>query len=389
MSKDAIHGTCRGVRKLSLTIACFCPCIQRNRRKNFFFFLFVVVAADIPIKKVKDFAHERATLPETSSQSLVHFSLLFARETFLLRIYKTTKMEVAVSAKKKGIYLLSQDLLSLLTCSFLNPIESIMFSQTNKQFHNCSLIRKGTITTFKRNLQRILRRYGYATLDSVLEKGIGVLSGSVVLQAILGEEWGGSDIDLYTTFEGSAELSNKLTELGYFQFLTSGDTDDYIFNPIYGDTNFQGSKLSSLSEWGCKKTNGVTAGHGNAPPLRHTKDLQMLVLDESVPTAEEAIIDFDWDIVMNTWDGTTLHVTAPIAVATRVANAVENGYEVLIKKYKKIDDCTSVTCFAYRKMLRRMAKYSDRGFKIMVGTDEWTKERLEKHHRVCTGYILS
>ena len=301
----------------------------------------------------------------------------------------TSIMDAAVStesARKKGIFLLSQDLLSVIY-SYLKPNNLIMMSKINKQFHKCSILRKAIIDMFKSNLNRILRCCGYVALDSVLERGKCVLSGSVILQAILGEEWWDSDIDLYSTFASSSEVLEKLAELGYFQFLTAGDTNDYIFNPTFGPTNFHGSKLSTLSEWGSTETKtGVWKVSGSSP-VRRPAVLQMLVLNESVLTAEEAIIDFDWDIVMNTWDGKTLHVTAPTAVATKVTNAVENGYEILVKKYE-IDNRNTETRYLWNKMLKRMNKYSHRGFKIMVGTDEWTKEKFDYDKHITTGWTL-
>ena len=286
-------------------------------------------------------------------------------------------MDVTESARKRGIFLLSQDLLTLIH-SFLNPIDIIMFSQMNKQFHNCAVIRKEIIEKFKCNLRGLLQCLGYAALDSVLQQGNGVLSGSCVLQAILGERWK-CDIDLYSTFDGRYELTDKLAELGYFQFFTSSDTSDYVFNPLFGPTNFQGSKLSSVSEWGSIRP---ATGFSGSP--RPTGMLQMIVLNETVLTAEEAIVDFDWDIVQNTWDGKTLHITAPTALATKVANAVGNGYELLIKNFETGSYSTAENsnaeemCYAWKRMLKRMHKYSCRGFKIMVGTDEWTKEKLSK-----------
>ena len=66
------------------------------------------------------------------------------------------------------------------------------------------------ITNFKTNLGYMLQCCGYSALESVLEQGKCILSGSCVLQAILGVMWAGSDIDLYTSNKKNSPPSKNL-----------------------------------------------------------------------------------------------------------------------------------------------------------------------------------
>ena len=226
----------------------------------------------------------------------------------------TSIMDAAVStesARKKGIFLLSQDLLSVIY-SYLKPNNLIMMSKINKQFHKCSILRKAIIDMFKSNLNRILRCCGYSALDRVLEKGICVLSGSVVLQAIWGEEWAGSDVDLFCTFGGASEVRRRLKELGYQTEMSYNEDDEpnaYLENQQY---LFQrsGSRIHSIEVWTSNdQKTGAWAQNASSQHIRASPgSLQLVVMKEEYPTAEEIAEAFDLDIVMNTYDGKILHM---------------------------------------------------------------------------------
>jgi hypothetical protein len=239
-----------------------------------------------------------------------------------------------------------------------------------------------------------------------------------VLQAILGETWIGSDIDMYVSEDHVTGIRRDLSSMGYYREgwpdpIARDDENDYFFSRI-------GSHLESLEVW---LSNAPKADAWKNVDRREIRgmvaqrsagELHLMVVRESLPRVEEIVHGFDLDIVMNTWDGTTLSIANPDALVHRTANASEYTSK-MISAYgsaarpsqEKLDRLLALEQEAllnisdfwdrswenstkeglkavFRKVFERISKYMMRGYKIMVHKDpgghreEWTpKSQVE------------
>ena len=62
-----------------------------------------------------------------------------------------------------------------------------------------------------------------------------LLSGSIVVQAALGEQWKGSDVDIFCTWAAAPKVRERLIEQG--KLVCSGACDDYSFPPDAEDVS--------------------------------------------------------------------------------------------------------------------------------------------------------
>ena len=214
--------------------------------------------------------------------------------------------------------------------------------------------------------------------------------------------WAGSDIDLYTSIDSANEITQRLIKLGYRQrpFVMETGDNYYLFQRC-------GALLESIKMWtSLEIKSGVwksQAGEFHTTTTTPPGSLQMMVLKAEVPTAETAIGKFDLDIVVNTWDGSTLYITSPSGLIHRVATTSEEVIAIASALGKLSDPpelqwerlcmledqgLISVTKPTYHLLIglkivfntyfKRLYKYSIRGFTIMVGTETWTTKRLAK-----------
>ena len=214
--------------------------------------------------------------------------------------------------------------------------------------------------------------------------------------------WAGSDIDLYTSIDSANEITQRLIKLGYRQrpFVMENGDNYYLFQRC-------GALLESIKMWtSLEIKSGVwksQAGEFHTTTTTPPGSLQMMVLKAEVPTAETAIGKFDLDIVMNTWDGSTLYMTSPSGLIHRVATTSEEVIAIASAMGKLSDPpelqwerlcmledqgLISVTKptshlliglkIVFNTYFKRLYKYSIRGFTIMVGTETWTTKRLAK-----------
>ena len=219
---------------------------------------------------------------------------------------------------------------------FLQPIDIIMSRNVNKKIHR-EISSNFVLSSFRRNLAKLVSNCGYSGLvqrdNDVLRPGKSILSGSIVLQAVLGEEWVGSDIDLYATFDYITRVRSKFYhDMGFMYAAWPDDNDvddqccDYLISKI-------GSVLESVEVWKSTEakepswktaSDGLNKAHGYCNlSQKSAGSLQVMALKADVGMAEEAIRGFDLDIVMNTFDGTTLFITNPFSIASRVAHTSE------------------------------------------------------------------
>lgn len=274
--------------------------------------------------------------------------------------------------------------------SFCNPIELIALQYTSKRFS----LRNRIVSAFTRNLDRILCESGYpqSFLCSLLDSNNCCLSGSMVLQAILGVTWK-SDIDMYVVPSNEAIVKNKLLKaFPTNNFLPYGSDD---FGEHYFFTKL-GSEIRSI-EWFTPRDGAVAAVR---------RPLQLMTTRGSV--AEHIVRGFDLDIVMNSWNGSTLSIANPEALLSRratsskyvakIAAAYGKCTDLVDEQFGRLlelesdsllwidkdrysgdywgDDHHMESCLrsVFNTVFPRLQKYKARGFSIMLSSTgvEWT-----------------
>ena len=149
--------------------------------------------------------------------------------------------------------------------SYINkaPIHLMVLQKTCKHYHSNNILQRAIMSIFRSNLDHLVSRAGYAELSkqtdpeggytSVLKPKKCVLSGSIVLQAILGEVWPGSDIDMYTVASDALRVRHKLyRKMGYLSPVrpwgTEPHTDELGALNVYLIA-IPGSVLESVEIW--------------------------------------------------------------------------------------------------------------------------------------------
>ena len=317
--------------------------------------------------------------------------------------------------------------------SYFSPISLIALKQTNKELERFPSLQKPIVMKlFRRNLSHLLSSCGYSELsrvsadgyESVLRPGGCILSGSIVLQALLGEEWVGSDVDMYVTASDVLRVRRKLfRKMGYQYSMWPKDKEKP--NQFNGGLEYfsahVGSLIESLEMWDSTEVKAEAwlgaalpayydgHGPGSAEPRRipgqSASALQLILLKESVVAAEEAVHTFDLDVVQSTWDGTTLHILHPDAVAGRTAH-VSDYVNAMTTAFGSVSDPSDDKFLrlrelerrglvvlnrgvgawrpgeykfalkrVFRTLFRRLQKYSLRGFSI-VAKKVWSAAKL-------------
>ena len=315
------------------------------------------------------------------------------------------------------------DLRNLIVLYVRAPVDLIQLSRTCKKHHACGETRRAILHVFRANIGRIVQRCGYSELarrndpeggyTSLLQPSQCMISGSVVLQALTGEDWISSDIDMYVTSDAYDERVREkmISEMGYISMALPYTTDE----DAYDQREFVGTAMASglstildaVETWESlePKAMAVEAERDriyseswNAGP---TGMLQVIKLKPHVATAEEGTSTFDMDIVKNTWDGTTLHVSAFDAVVTRTAQCTTSVCDMLTA-FGDVDDPTAVKVSrllallnrgdkvpvqhlfrrgdsktgikkVFSAIFRRLIKYSRRGYRIIAASGKELK----------------
>lgn len=145
--------------------------------------------------------------------------------------------------------LLFHDLLQNV-CNFCTPIDLIVLQRTSKDIRTQEApITKSMIKNFKSNITIMLSNCGYEHLSqsNLLCRDDCILSGSIVLHAILGKELIGSDIDMYASENSVPKIRQHLSSMGYYRVgwpdhLEPDDEDEYVLSKV-------GPRLESLEAW--------------------------------------------------------------------------------------------------------------------------------------------
>ena len=324
--------------------------------------------------------------------------------------------------------------------SFLAPIQLITLSKTCKKFRKL-FTHKYILNKFRCNLDELVRKAGFTEISKQTDREAGytsvlkprkcILSGSIVLQAILGEEWIGSDIDMYVTTKDIVRVRHKLfRKMNYFFGIWPRNDlinkSSSTFSPsCFYLLSISGTVLKSVELWESSEPKDVkwqTArdelsnqiNHPFNMPEGRTRNssgcLQVMLLKDDITNAEEGITAFDLDIVKNIWDGVTLSINNLESIATRRAIGSEYVND-MADAFGNVNDSTSDKFFrlkeleeekeyfklvrknysrwstnlykegikiVYQVLFSRLHKYSQRGFKIVLNNKEWSRHKLQE-----------
>lgn len=107
---------------------------------------------------------------------------------------------------------------------YLYPADVYFLSLSNHEYHN--ILQRQVLSPFKTSLERILKANDtkfddasnivseFKQLSKSLEPNSVAMSGSIVVQAILGKIWDGSDIDIYCTASMAPKVRAWIVKIG-------------------------------------------------------------------------------------------------------------------------------------------------------------------------------
>jgi hypothetical protein len=231
---------------------------------------------------------------------------------------------------------------------------------------------KNNSQNYIENYLKNLMKNNYDEFIDIFEKTNCVISGSFVLQAILGEQWEDSDIDMYSkNFDGkfgdnlisffelrlncNLKLHGGYLDLSYYkqdkiQIFRNGEDNgiEKVFETIFNEKKMQFVNLKKL------KDKDKDKDKDNMNDIREI---------------EEQIKLFDFDICKN---------TCYIKNKAFIVNFT-NLKEIFEKKFKYIFN-------GNLKTLQRVGKYENRGFNIVYNKEKLfsqIKNDLEEEHKKC------
>jgi hypothetical protein len=227
-----------------------------------------------------------------------------------------------------------------------------------------------------------------------LNPGVCVLSGSIVLQAILGVRWNGSDIDIYCN---NHLLQTKCRYRNVHQFLQSrmytrtvlSSNNDNRYYHMVSATKYIDQIVDYFPR--CKRTSP-----------RFSK-VQVIDLKQSI-SAERCVDHFDLDIVQNWFNGKVLYIKSVMSITRKiarvqcdtqlVANTIGKATGSLVNVYIRIQklhddglihiDIENWYPLAYGRTLKsiflrifsRYEKYIMRGFYVEDDKNLWGIENI-------------
>lgn len=242
----------------------------------------------------------------------------------------------------------------------LSPIDLINCSISCHTFHANLEIRRSIFPSFYHNLCVLLEQGGHSTISKYLYKllhpSVCVLSGSIVLQAILGVRWDGSDVDFYCIHRSDARrpvnvpfLHAVLDAIGYTE--TSYEID--LDNSYYYLTS-AANNIDIIHDF--------VQGSGSLSKVQ-VIDMKSAVLPET------CIQNFDLDIVQNLFDGKVLHIKSIMSITRRIA-VVHPGTQIVTHTIGRATG-------SLVKVLLRLRRLHVDGV-IHLSTENWNPLSLER-----------
>jgi hypothetical protein len=244
------------------------------------------------------------------------------------------------------------------------------------------------IEQFKENLYGLMKTTGHSALVQHLTNTSKpwpfVISGSIVLQALLSVRWDNSDIDIYGKTDGVDVIQTYLSESSYQNFYVRGDTNDrYI---ILQAT----SSLKAVKDW-----YNYHREHNTLP----TSTIQVIELSDHIMQPTACVHTFDLNIVKNSWNGKSLrihnyssliqrtavisdHIEQVLGAMGNLSGSLANSFKRLYELQKScilsidltewnLDLSEHIMVSLFTKIFTRFLKYARRGFIIKGAGRIW------------------
>ena len=269
---------------------------------------------------------------------------------------------------------------------FLSPIEVIGLAYLHKDFKLDKMMKKWCTMAFVKNIENLMTARGHPLLaeklSTIPRPWPFVISGSLVLQALLSETWDSYDIDIYGKTDGLREVENLLRKNCYVSFFNPNTVDCYI--------QLETTKsMKKVMDWHNLSRNVID----------RACTIQIIELSDHIECASDCVKDFDLSVVKNSWDGKTIYVDDYRSLLTRTSNvsehielivgAIGNGCGSFAGAFDRIHELQSkavlsiniermnlelshaaVTWF-FEKIFLRFLKYARRGFEIQSKGRIW------------------
>jgi hypothetical protein len=271
---------------------------------------------------------------------------------------------------------------------FLSPVEVIKLSTIHRHLNQDHRVKRWIMYKFTNNLYELMNSIGHSALANTLRKYKHpwpfVISGSIVLQALLSDQWQIFDIDIYGIPDKIDTIERLLLDAGYQNFNVRADTMEPYIALMATKT------IKSVKDW------------YNYLPLVNEQarsTVQVIELNDNNIDARRCVDAFDLDIVKNTWDGETLcinnfnsisnmtadvsphidHVIGAMGNACGFVTSLVRLYELKQKGVLSIDlksiQLSRLPIYVesvFDRIFRRFLKYAKRGFIIRTSLKDWT-----------------
>jgi hypothetical protein len=272
---------------------------------------------------------------------------------------------------------------------FLAPIEVIGLAKLHKNFKLDKRMIEWYKWQFEKNIYDLMKSKGHpiiAQLMSTIPRPWPfVISGSIVLQALLSEKWESYDIDVYGNSDGLNELEKILRDNCYVCLLNPDSEDQYI--------QLEAAKLiKKVTDW----HNYVrTSSNNYMVPCC----VQIIELRDLIKNPADCVNSFDLSVVKNSWNGTDIFINDYESLLSRTAivsehiefivGAMGNGcgsfagaferlYQlqrnaILSIKFDRmnLNSSHAAVVSLFDRIFSRFLKYSKRGFLIHSIKRNW------------------
>ena len=278
---------------------------------------------------------------------------------------------------------------------FLSPIEIIGLGYLNKDFKLDKRMKELYTSRFEMNVMKLIVAKGHPLLAEILttisRPWPFVISGSIVLQALLSETWESYDIDLYGRKDELKKLEYLLRKNMYISFFNAETQDQYIqlevtksIKEVINWYNLARKEYNNLADRACI--------------------VQIIELNDHIEQAADCVQSFDLSVVKNSWNGITIYVDDYESLLSKASNvsdhielivdAMGNGCgsfaaaferihqlqrkEILninLKRMNLVSSHAAVVNF-FDKIFSRFLKYARRGFVIKSKGRIWETSEI-------------
>ena len=244
--------------------------------------------------------------------------------------------------------------MKLLICDYLLPGETYIILNYLQEHlpptHKSSLLEKQKLNTYKLLIQRIHDKLNHIVsvydFINALKLSNAVISGSMLLQLLVDEEWSNSDIDIFIPLD--EEKSYLISPI-----------EEYMWDLIdrnrinTSDKNYHNDSITRIKTYRIMNTNVQCIVVKLENHLSDKLERQSL---SKLDFVKQWITEnFDFQFCINTFDGNNLDILFPDSILTRSSIIQEPSICFISLSYKS----------NYMHKLHRILKYISRGFNII------------------------